>query len=280
MSLHEDASSHQPDQTSPDRRTESRSRAGRRPELDLEVPPPDIEQAAERNHILRAVPRDEYAWLLPHLEAIRLDAGETLAERNAPARDVFFPETAIVAALCRLADGADVQVGTVGREGMVGLTAFLGVDSLPVRMLVQVPGGARRMPADVFADGAQSRPVLRQWLRRYTHAYLAQVSQTAACNRRHDDDQRCARWLLMTHDRAGSDSFLLPHESLASLLGASRDEAAAAIERLRQTGAVRYHRDELTVLDRAELERAACECYEVVREHYMQVLGAPMVGVG
>lgn len=233
-------------------------------------------QAVERNRLLRVIPPEEYAWLQPHLMTVRIEHGQILAEPDEPFRYVYFPETMVVSQVNRMEDGSVVEVGTIGNEGMVGISLFLDADALPSRTLVQVAGEGKRMPAEVFGDGAQARPQFQRLLRRYTHAYLTQVAQTAACNRMHSLDERCARWLLMTHDRVGrAEQFVLTHEFLAFMLGVRRAGVTIAAGALQQAGIIRYSRGKITVLDRAALESASCECYGIVREHFERLLGRP-----
>ena len=209
-------------------------------------------QAFERNWILRAIPRDEYAWLATLLEPVKLDINTVLAEPDVPVDYVYFPETLIGSVVSRMQDGGVVEVGTIGREGMIGLSVFLDADALPNQTIVQLAGSAKRMPAAAFSDGARERPVFQRLLHRYTHAYLAQVSQTAACNRMHDVMQRCARWILMTHDRVGdADTFSLTQEFLAYMLGVRRAGVTEAEGDLQRAGAIRYTRGVVTVADRA-----------------------------
>ena len=233
-------------------------------------------QAFERNWILRALPREEYAWLAPMLDPIKLDLKAVITEPNELVEHVFFPETMIASVVSRMQDGGVVEVGTIGREGMIGLSAFLDADAMVNQTLVQLAGTAKRMPASVFADGARERPVFQRLLHRYTHAYLAQVSQTAACNRMHDLLQRCARWILMTHDRVGdADTFSLTQEFLSFMLGVRRAGVTEAEGELQRTGAISYTRGVVTVADRAKLESMSCECYRIISAHFDRMLLQP-----
>jgi CRP-like cAMP-binding protein len=233
-------------------------------------------QAFERNWILRALPRDEYAWLAPRLEPVKLDLKTVIAEPEELVEHVYFPETLIASVVSRMQDGGVVEVGTVGREGMIGLSAFLDADAMVNQTIVQLAGSAKRLPASVFSDGARERPVFQRLLHRYTHAYLAQVSQTAACNRMHDVLQRCARWILMTHDRVGdSDTFSLTQEFLSFMLGVRRAGVTEAEGELQRAGAISYSRGVVTVADRAKLEAMSCECYRVINAHFDRMLLQP-----
>lgn len=226
----------------------------------------------ERNHILRRLPPEEYAWLLPHLERLPMGLGDVLANADEPFTHVYFPESCVVSMVNPTEEGM-VEVGTVGSEGMAGLSIFLDVDAFPSRRLVQVPGDIVRVSAHSFTAGVRDRPGLQHLLRRYTHAFLVQVSQTAACNRMHDVEQRCARWLLMTQDRVGAGSFTLTVEFLAFMLGTHRDGVKEATDALHDRGLIKYIRGRIIVLDRPGLEAASCDCYRVVRGHFMRALG-------
>ena len=233
-------------------------------------------QATERNWLLRAIPREEYAWIAPLLEPVELELSHVIAEPDVPVEHVYFPETLIGSVISRMADGGAVEVGTIGREGMIGLSVFLDADAMVNQTIVQLAGRAKRMPAAAFGDGARERPVFQRLLHRYTHAYLSQVSQTAACNRMHDIQQRCARWILMTHDRVGdSDTFSLTQEFLSFMLGVRRAGVTEAEGALQRAGAIRYNRGVVSVVDRARLEAAACECHGIIDAHFKRMLLAP-----
>ena len=226
-----------------------------------------------RNQLLTALPAVELKALLPHLERIELEQREPLFEPQVPIPFVYFPETAVVSLTNVLRDGGVVEIGTTGREGMAGLPVFLGEDSSTIRAFAQIPGTAIRMDAAAFAGLAGSTGAFHTLLLRYTQAFLTQVAQTAACNGAHLVEQRCARWLLMTHDRVDGDEFPLTHEFLAYMLGVRRAGVTLAMGELQDTRLVRYVRGRVTIVDRAGLERASCECYSVVRAQYERLFG-------
>lgn len=236
-------------------------------------PGDDPHRGAVRNRLLAALPRDDVATLTPHLEPVSLAIGQILAEPGAVLAHVYFPETAILSVINRMADGAAVEVGTVGNEGLVGLAALLEADASESQTLAQIPGTALRLPAAVLVAAVEARPALRRLVHRYTQAYLTQVAQGAACNRLHGIEARCARWLLMTHDRVGgADVFPLTQEFLAIMLGVRRSGVTLAAGALQDAGLIRYRRGGIRVLDRAGLEAAACECYGVVRRQFDRLL--------
>ena len=221
-----------------------------------------------RNRLLDALPSAELDVLQPYLERVELEQREALFEPEVPIAFVYFPETAVVSLVNVLHNGGSVEIGTSGREGMAGLPVFLGEDSGTTRGFAQIPGTAMRIQAAEFARLAASSGPFHALLLRYTQAFLTQVAQTAACNGAHLLEQRCARWLLMTHDRVVGDEFPLTHEFLAFMLGVRRAGVTLAMGGLQDAGLVRYVRGHVTVVDRAGLERASCECYAVVREQY------------
>jgi CRP-like cAMP-binding protein len=234
---------------------------------------PGARQKAERNRLLRALPADDYAWIQPHLKSITLNVNDVLAEPEERFRHVYFIESG-VASIVNQVSGGTVEVGTVGNEGMAGLSVFLDGGAAPSMTLIQVPGEAKRVAADVFAQGVDDHPALRRLLHRYTQAFITQVAQTAACNRNHKLEERCARWLLMTHDRVdGSDTFPLTHQFLAYMLGVRRSGVTIAAGTLQKQGLIRYSRGRITITDRKGLEGASCECYGVVRAHFDRLLG-------
>jgi CRP-like cAMP-binding protein len=231
-------------------------------------------ERAARNLLLQLLPPEEYDALEPDLEHVALELGTVLAEPGQPPRHVYFPATCVVSVVS-VSDGANgVEVGTIGNEGMAGISVFLDAAPPPDRTFVQVAGEAWRIPVDRFTDSAERLPGLQRLLRRYTHAYLVQVSQTAACNRLHDIEQRCARWLLMTHDRVErAPRFALTQEFLAIMLGVRRASVSEAAGALQARGLIEYSWGKIAVLDRAGLEAAACECYGVVRDHFARTFG-------
>jgi CRP-like cAMP-binding protein len=227
------------------------------------------------NRLLAALARrapDDAAWLQGHLTSVTLASGEVLAPAGKPILQVYFPETSVMSVINRMADGGAVEVGTVGHEGFATVEALLDGGASINETIAQIPGTALTAPVAVMLEAVESRSEMRHLLNRYANAYLAQVAQTAACNRLHDIESRCARWLLMTHDRVGQDSFPLTQEFLAIMLGVRRAGVTVAAGALQAAGLIRYRRGGIRVLDREGLERAGCECYGVVRRHFDQVL--------
>jgi CRP-like cAMP-binding protein len=193
-------------------------------------------------------------------------------QKDAPIQDVYFPIGAVVSELAMMENGRAIEVATTGREGMVGLPAFLGADRTVLSAFVQVPGESLRMSvADLRAETASGGP-LALLLLRFANAHLVQVGQGAACNQLHSVRQRCARWLLMTHDRVGKDEFALTHEFMCQMLGVRRATVTEIAGALQQEGIIRNHRGRFTVVDRSALEAVTCECYWVIRREFQQMM--------
>ncbi|HLX80640.1 MAG TPA: Crp/Fnr family transcriptional regulator [Burkholderiales bacterium] len=218
------------------------------------------------NSLLAAMPRKAYARLLANLEPITLNFGEVLYEPGQTIRHVYFPGASLVS-LLTLADGhLALEVGLIGREGMVGIPLVLGHRVSAVRALVQGSGAALRMTSANFIKQFRLSLPLQRELYSYVHTLMAQISQTAACNRFHVVEQRLARWLLMTHDRVKSDQFRMTHEFLGHMLGVRRVGVTKAAQALQEHSLISYSRGAITILDRKGLEAAACQCYKVVRD--------------
>ena len=233
------------------------------------------------NHLLATLPRRVQAALAPHLVPMRLENGQVLFEAGAPMRWAYFPESAVVSIIGEMSDGAVAEAGTVGREGFAGLPILFGVDASPLKTFVQVAGDARRIRAAALNRLVREHAPLRVLLLKFAHTYLCQVAQSAACNALHPIGDRCARWLLMTDDRArgaqrvdgGPGGFELTQEALAIMLGVRREGVSNAARGLRDAGLIHFARGRVTVLDRRGLEEAACECYAVVRDEHERILG-------
>jgi len=223
-------------------------------------------QASIENSLLAALPRKEYQRLLARLEPVTLTFGEVLYEPGETIRHVYFPSTSLVSLLTLVDGHLAMEVGLIGREGMVGIPLVLGHNESSVRALVQGSGTAMRMAAAHFRKEFRLSLPLQQELYRYTHALMAQISQTAACNRFHVVETRLARWLLMTHDRVNSDRFHMTQEFLGHMLGVRRVGVTRAAQALQKHKLISYSRGDIAVLDRSGLEAAACQCYEVVKD--------------
>ena len=217
------------------------------------------------NRILANLPRNNSQRLLTQLEAVSLKFRQVLYEPGRSIRHVYFPIDCLISLLTTVDKRRSLEVGMVGNEGMAGMPFILGVGVSGVRALVQGQGDALRMAAAPFRiEFARNRP-LQEALYRYNYALMAQISQTAACNRFHDAEERLARWLLMTRDRVGRDEFSLTHVFLAHMLGLRRVGVTEAASALRQRKLINYQRGRIQLLDVKRLKASSCSCYQIVK---------------
>jgi len=225
------------------------------------------------NRLLAALPDAEYQRLVPHLERVPLSLKQVLHKRGESIEHVYFPHRAIVSLIPALEDDSMVEVGSVGKEGIVGIPAALGDNIVTTRAIVQVPDFAMRMEASLLKAEFQRGGSLQTLLLRYTQALYAQVSQGAACNRRHQLEQRLARWLLLMCDSLESNELFLTQEVISKMLGVRRTGVTEAANTLQQAGIIRYTRGRITILNRQELEATSCECYEIIKGEFARLLG-------
>jgi len=221
---------------------------------------------ALQNSLLAALPRKSYLRLAPGLAPVELVFGEVLYEPGDPIRDVYFPTQSLVSLLTVVEGHLALEVGMVGREGMVGVPLVLGADASPVRALVQGAGPALKMNAQRFRNELNASPPLQREVQRYVYAMMVQISQTAGCNRFHVVEARLARWLLMTRDRMRSGHFRMTHEFLSHMLGVRRVGVTEAASALQRRKLIEYSRGSITILDDRGLEAACCSCYQVVND--------------
>jgi CRP-like cAMP-binding protein len=210
----------------------------------------------------------EYTRLLEDAETVELELRTVLYEGNAPITHVFFLGRGVASIIAPVGDGASVEVGTVGNEGLVGLPLLFGVDREPAKAFIQVAAGGVRVTAAAFQAAVAESAPLRALFLRYAQSYLSQVSQSSACNRAHSIEERCARWLLMTHDRVEADEFPLTQEFLALMLGVRRAGVTVAAGVLQKAGFIEYTHGRIKIVDRPGLENAACACYQIIRDSY------------
>ena len=222
--------------------------------------------AAIPNSLLAALPRKDYVRLLSGLVPVDLAFGDVLYEPGKPIRDVYFPGQSLVSLLTLVEGHLALEVGLVGRDGMVGIPLALGIDASPVRALVQGGGPALRMNAARFRKELGKNPPLQRELYRYVHALMAQISKTAGCNRFHVVQSRLARWLLMTRDRVRSGEFRMTHQFLSHMLGVRRVGVTEAASALQRRKLIEYTRGSIRILDHRGLQDAACACYERIKD--------------
>ena len=225
------------------------------------------------NRLLGLLPPRDYARLRPHLHRMPLEYRQSLYRAHKPIGFVYFIETGVGSLVNTMANGQASEVGTIGNEGVVGLPLVLGDDRAPTSVYIQVPGAGLRMKAALFKKELARSASMRTVMLHYAHAFFNQVAQSAACNQFHSIEQRCCRWLLMTHDRMQSDEFLLTQEFLAMMLGVQRTGVSAAAGGLQRAGLIDYKRGNVSIIDRRGLKRRSCECYETSKREFDRLLG-------
>ena len=227
-----------------------------------------------KNRLLAALADEEWRRCEPLLEFVELPLGHVLYESGKTLSHVCFPTTAIVSLLYVLENGASAEIAVVGNEGLVGVSLFMGGGSTPSRAVVQIAGHGYRMKAkDMKVEFGRGGPVMHLVLR-YTQALIAQMSQTAVCNRHHTLDQQLCRWLLLSLDRLEGSELVMTQELIANMLGVRREGVTESAANLQSAGLIKHSRGHITVLDRLGLEHRTCECYAVVKKEYDRLLPA------
>jgi CRP-like cAMP-binding protein len=234
--------------------------------------PTDQARLGPRNRLLAALPPEDLLSVRANLERVSLVDGAVLLEADKSIRRVYFVEAGVVSLTAAFQNGSTAEMATVGREGMIGVSSLLGTDAALGKCLVQTPGVALAMEVSRFRVALRTTPALLAVCQSYARAFLGQAVQTAACNSVHTVDQRCARRLLMCHDRHDGDTFALKQEVLAKMLGVCRSTATVAAGALQSAGLIRYSRGVITVLHRQGLEATSCECYRTIRDHFERLL--------
>ncbi len=231
-------------------------------------------QIMTTNRLLAALPDAEFQRLVPNLEQVSLAPGEVLYEAGENIRHAYFlNRNTLASVISTMEDGAGIEACVVGSEGLVGIQAFLRADATPARIVVQAAGSAVRIRAELLREEFNRGGMLQDLLLRYTHALVAQISQTAACNHLHTVEERLSRWLLTINDRVTGD-ISLTHELISRRLGSHRSSVNEIAGVLRRKGIIRYGRGKIIVLDREELSSVACECYGIIKEQFDLALGA------
>lgn len=225
------------------------------------------------NRLLAKLSPETLSRLEPHIERIDMPVKLRLYEAGQSIKQIYFPDTAIASLVASSKDAASLEVGLVGREGMLDLPAVLGTDAARQNTFIQVAGEGRRIAIEPFREELARQGDLGELLSRYIQFRLTHLAQTAVCNRFHTVEERCARWLLMTHDRVAGDELRLTQEFLSFMLGVRRTAVTIAAGNLQQTGYIRYRHGKITVVDRAGLRQTACGCYGVTRAEYERLLG-------
>ena len=238
------------------------------------LPATDNDDTKRSNRLLGALPEPDYERLKGELGTRDGQQKYVLADAGDRLNEVYFPVDAVVSVLTRMDDGASVEIATIGNEGLLGVTVAWGAAAMNPKeyATVQVPGTVVSMNADTFRHEIRQQGALASLVERYTQAFFIQVSQQVACNGLHSVEQRCARWLLLTQDRVGTDEFPMTHEFLSHMLGVRRATVTVTAGILQKAGFVQFSRGRVAIVDRKGLEDAACECYEVTREVYDRLL--------
>jgi CRP-like cAMP-binding protein len=225
-----------------------------------------------QNHLLAALPGEEFDRVAAHLELVPMPLGEILYEPGARFQHAHFPTTAIVSLHYVTETGASAEIAGVGHEGVVGVSLFMGGDTTPSSAVVQTAGHAYRLDRRILTQEFQRAGLLQCLLLRYTQALITQICQTAVCNRHHTVEQQLCRWLLVTLDRVPSGELVMTQELVASMLGVRREGITEAAGKLQHAGYIRYRRGHIAVLERSGLEPRACECYAVVKKELRRLL--------
>jgi len=229
-------------------------------------------RSPRQNHLLDALPEEEYQRLRPHLDLTPMLLGDVLHESGTQMSYVYFPTDSIISLLYVMEDGASAEIAVVGNEGIVGVSLFMGGETTPSRAVVQSAGHAYRLRGQLLKNEFFLAGPMQRLLLRYTQVLLTQMAQTAVCNRHHSLDQQLCRWLLLSLDRLPSSELVMTQELIANMLGVRREGVTEAAGNLQRAGLIRYQRGRISVLDRSGLEARVCECYAVVRKESDRLL--------
>jgi len=226
----------------------------------------------ENNAILSSLVGDDREFALGSGEVVDVKVRQSVYQPDEPINEAYFPLGAILSVVARMRDGAMIEIGTIGREGTSAIPLVLGSETTANECFCQVPGAAWKMPADIFRSLLERSGTFRGFLNRYLQAYVNMLGQLAACNRLHSVYERCARWLLMTQDRVGTECFPLTHEFLAIMLGSRRSSVTVAAAALQRVGFIHYSHGTITIVDRPGLEATTCECYKATTDQFGDLL--------
>lgn len=225
-----------------------------------------------KNRLLAALPPEDYERLAPDLELVSMLVGDVVCESGAAMSHAFFPTSSIVSLQYVMQNGSSAEIAGVGNEGVVGVSLFMGGETTLSRSIVQTGGHGYRLRKAALLDEFSGGGAMMRLLLRYTQALIAQMSLTAACNRRHSLEQQLCRWLLLTLDRMPGNQLIMTQELIASMLGVRREGVTEAAGKLQDAGIINYRRGHITVLERAGLDSRVCECYGVVKREFDRLL--------
>ncbi|MDZ8086822.1 MAG: Crp/Fnr family transcriptional regulator [Nostoc sp. DedQUE12b] len=225
------------------------------------------------NNLLAALPASDYERLVPHLKLVKLPLRKLLYEPGELITQVYFPNKAVVSIITTMEDGSTVEAGLVSNEGMVGIPVVLGDNITTTTASVQVPDSAMQMDANILRSEFNRGTALQSLLLRYVQSMYTQIAQGSACNRLHSLEKRLARWLLTVSDRLESEEFPLTQEFISQMLGVRRSGVTEAANILSAAGIITYHRGQINILNREALEKTSCECYQIIEDEYVRLLG-------
>jgi CRP-like cAMP-binding protein len=236
------------------------------------MPKSETIEDARQNQLLAALPESEFDHIRLALEHVTLELGQVLWEAEELNQHIYFPTTAMLCMLYETISGQSIEVGMIGRNGLVGIATFMGDADLSHRVVVGRAGGAYRMKGVAAMEEFSESGDFQDILMCYTQSLITQISQTAICNRLHSVDQQLCRWLLMNHDHQQTTTFLMTHDKISRLLGVRRESVSLAAAHLQERGLIEGSRGKITLLDRKGIEAVACECYKVVKDQYVRML--------
>ncbi len=244
----------------------------RNPEISINDFPAITIPSLQQNHLLAGLPPTELARLTGDLERVPLALGQVLYESGETMSHAYFPTDCVISLLYVMQNGASAEIAIVGNEGMIGIALFMGGDSTMSRAILQNAGHAYRMKAQLLKDEFQRGNALSRSLLMFSSALITQMVQTAACNRHHSVDQQLCRWMLLSLDRLPTGQIRMTEKLIGNMLGLRTEQVASATGALSSAGLIRYDDGEITVLDRAGVERRSCECYGVVKKECDRLL--------
>lgn len=229
---------------------------------------------AHKNHLLAILTEQMYDTLAPNLHQVSLNRGDMLHLPNETINELYFPIDCLLSITITMSNGATAETGVVGNREVIGINAFMGGrETTQTEYVVQIAGTAMKIDAEIMRREFQKNQELRDVMLRYTQAFIAQISQSVACNRLHQIEQRLARWLLEVQDRINSDELILTQELISNMLGVRRSGVTQAAQKLQEEGLISYSRGHIQILNQQKLEAKSCECFEVVRDEYDRLLG-------
>lgn len=228
--------------------------------------------ASKQNFLLTAMPAAEFKRIAPHLELVSFKKGDVMYEFDEKLKYGYFPVTLVASLLCSMEDGVTAEVAVVGSEGVLGESIFMGGKTALTKASIQHAGDAYRLKSSLLKEEFDHCGALQHLLMRYTQALIVQMAQTTGCNRRHTAEQQLSRWLLLNIDRSSTHKVSMTQESLANVLGVRRETISDAAGKLQEAGVITYSRGHIEVTDRTKLVALSCECYDIVKKQYDELL--------